>query len=182
MAAKINLVHHRYDSVRLARYGRNEFAQLCSYLNRLLPTRGIHDLDIHEELADMVFTRIKQVMVSLIWGDLFQTVGSSVLKITSGSSSGKRLSELDGDAFVNKFGIAENSSEFMLEEAFTIKLSTCESVLRVVLDETKLYDTFYENKMITDMFAREGCFISDFVFNMGGSEALAETYFGAMKH
>ena len=77
--------------------------------------------------------RIKQVMVSLIWGDLFQMVGSSVLKITSGPSSGKRLSELDGDAFVSKFGIAENSSEFTLEEAFTIKLSTCESVLRVVL-------------------------------------------------
>ena len=36
--------------------------------------------------------------------------------------------------------------------------------------------------MITDMFGREGCFILDFVFNMGGSEALAETYFVAMKH
>ena len=129
-----------------------------------------------------MFTRIKQAMVSLIWGGLSQTVGTSVLNIKSEPSSGKTLSELEGDASVTKFGISENSSEFTLQEAFTIKLSTCESVLRVVLDETKLYESFYENKIITDMLGREKCFILDFVFNMGGSEALAETYFGAMKH
>ena len=32
------------------------------------------------------------------------------------------------------------------------------------------------------MIGRESCFILDFAFNMGGSEALAETYFGVMKH
>ena len=32
------------------------------------------------------------------------------------------------------------------------------------------------------MTGKEGCIILDFVYNLGGSEALAETFFGVMKY
>ena len=32
------------------------------------------------------------------------------------------------------------------------------------------------------MIGREGCIVLDFVYNLGGSEALAKTYFGVMKY
>ena len=80
-------------------------------------------------------------------------------------------------SYITKFHI-HKSSEFTLEDTFEIELSTCEGVIEVKLDEALLWEQFYTNPQICKMLDREGCFILDFVFNMGGSEAFAETYFG----
>ena len=72
--------------------------------------------------------------------------------------------------------VLHESQDFVLEETFRIKLSTCDA-----MREIRLCEEMYKSDLMSGKIGCEGCFILDFIFNKGGSEALAETYFGIMK-
>ena len=98
-----------------------------------------------------------------------------------GPLAGKSLSDVETDSFVTKFSVDESSNCFHLEDKFRLSLSSGSEFI-VNFDEQFLWNQLYTHKLLTEEIGREGCFILDFAFNSGGSEALAETYFGIMKH
>ena len=166
--------------LNIFRYDKKEFALPCAYIEKLLPTRGIHNLEI-EELSQVIHLDLKRALAAIVWGDFFHSVGSLIFCIGSGPLSGKYLSDLGEDIFVTKLSVAEETRVFHLERRFSITLNNNDGFL-VKLDELSLWKFLYTNRSLSDKIGREGCFILDFTFNMGGSEALAETFFGIMKH
>ena len=52
----------------------------------------------------------------------------------------------------------------------------------VKLNESLLYKAIYENSRLSSLVGPEGCYLFDSSYNLDGSEALAETFFGVMKH
>ena len=82
---------------------RRSFALLSAYIEKLLPTRGIHNLEIEEELSQVIHLDLKRALAAIVWGDFFHFVGSRIFCIASGPLSGKYLSDLGEDTFVTKF-------------------------------------------------------------------------------
>ena len=136
----------------------------CRYVTLLLGARGIKNLEIHKKLLDLTYNKIKQAIVSLVWGEFFQAVGTNIFIITNGPSAGKRVNDLDGDAYITTFKVNEDTSEFTLEINFNMKLNTCEGNLEIKLNE--FWQKLYQNEMLFTAIGIEGCFILDFVFNM----------------
>lgn len=69
----------------------------------------------------------------------------------------------------------------MLEQTFEVKLSTSEEKLHVKLLEDRLWEALYKDPSLYSLVGREGCLALDFAFNIGGSEAIAETFFRVME-
>ena len=171
-----------FDSILISRYGRSEFEQLCRYIARSLSSKNIEELDIHEELSPVLHDNIKKAFASIVWGELFSTVGASVLVIQEGTHSGESLNELQGDAYITKFSVSKCTSKFLLHDNFSVKLNTCDNNFIVKLDEAKLWELIYTDSRVIEKIGRDSCYILDFAYNLGGSEAIAETYFGIMQH
>ena len=171
-----------YCPLNLARYGKDEFGSFCRYTKQLIESKGIVDLHIHEDLSSLLHDKIKAGMAEVIWGDLFTNIGCQMFQIVSGELKGKTLQQLAGDPYVEEFSVESCSREFTLENTFSIKLNTMAGNVSVKLNESLLYKAIYENSRLSSLIVPEGCYLIDLSYNLGGSEALAETFFGVMTY
>jgi len=125
-----------YDQVGLYLYGVEEFKELVDYVGSLETIKETR-LNFNYILAPQMMEKIKSALSSIIWGELFSTVGVKIFQVVEGPLKGKFLSELDGDPSVQKFSISE-SPTFILECNFLMKLTTTESSLKVKLVEPEI--------------------------------------------
>ena len=101
--------------------------------------------------------------------------------VDEGDLKGKYLSEVEGDPFLEEFNVMPDSSQFHLEKRFQVKMSNCEAELVVRLDENRLWHSIYCIDSLYQLIGKEACALLDFAYNMGGSEAISETYFSVME-
>ena len=125
-----------YDLVLLCLYGLEEFKEIYNYVSSI-PHLTSRNLSFHPALAQQQYDKIKSTVASIIWGDNFQEIGSTLFKIISDPLTGKLLSELEGDSFITEFTTVV-SSQFELEASFDVKLSTSDGKLRVKFEESNL--------------------------------------------
>ena len=144
-----------------------------------MPRISEHCSEVNVGLTSQIHDSIKFAVRDCVWGDLLSSVGSKCFTI-DGELKGSALSDLSEDSYVSEFS-AVVSSEFELENKFAIKLNNKDS-LNVKFDETQLFKFLYTEESLYARVGKAGCIVMDFVYNLGSSEALAETYFGMMKH
>ena len=172
-----------YDEVSLMLHGAEEFEELILHLQSTPHLACEKDLTFHRVMSSRIHDNIKNGIASTVWGDHFSCVGSKMFVISEGEDKGKPLHEVfDAEhAFVEKFSIAESSHNFTLEPEYFIKVSSKERNYRVKFVKSQLWESLYTEESLYKMIGREGCVALDYAFNIGGSEAIAETYFGVMK-
>lgn len=171
-----------YDDLEMALYGREEFKQIVAHVSTLPYVRVCKNIRINAVLSDRIHDNIKKAIVSTVWGDNFRTVGLSMFKIVDGQQKGSYLSELTNlpqDLFVSQFMV--DSNNFSLETSFSLCLGNSEQNFNVRLDEEKLWEALYSDESMYKLVGKEGSIILDFVYNIGGSEAIAETYFKVLE-
>lgn len=166
-----------YNRRRLAQQGREEFQELVNHISRLPQIGELKEiLCMDEELfVDEIFTKLKNCLASIIWDTNFQSVG---IKIFNNISTGQNI-VVSNDSFVTKFVDFEDSS-FSLDKRFTLKTSDGNE-FKVTINEKNLYYELFENRTLIQMIGREASIVLDFTFNMGGSEAIAESYYRVME-
>ena len=100
-----------------------------------------------------------------------------------GDQKGRVLNDLEGDGYVESLHVAtDNPDEFSGETKFIIKLSNCQGTFAVRLDDQQMWLNIYTESAVYSAIGPEGCVILDVAYNIGGSEAIAETYFGIMEN
>jgi len=67
--------------------------------------------------------------------------------------------------------------EFSINTKFFIKPSNSTSSFNIVLLESKLWEFLYTNESFYSLIGVQGNIVLDFVYNIRGSEAIAESYF-----
>ena len=94
---------------------------------------------------------------------------------------GKKLNDLEGDGFVELLHVAtDTQDEFSGETKFNIKL-ICQGT-SVRLDGQQMWFNIYKVSAVYSAIGPERCVIFDVAYNIGGSEANAETFFGIMEN
>ena len=127
-----------YDEVSLMEYGEIEFRHLVGFMAEI-PHFCNHDsLRFHPSLASKYFGAFKNGIVSLIWGDLFSTVGSRLFEIVDGPQKGKKIVDLKGESRIDCFSIDCSFEGFILESFFIIKLNISELSFRTRFLEEQL--------------------------------------------
>ena len=58
-----------------------------------------------------------------------------------------------------------------------VKLSNTEGGLQVKFLEDRLWEALYTEPSLYSIVGRPGCLALDYAFNLGGSEAIAESFF-----
>jgi len=79
-----------YDIIALTLYGAEEFNKYVKFLNTLPHIRIDDSLQFHPNMASRIHDKIKEAIVSVIWGDNFSNVGAYCLKIVEGEQSTER--------------------------------------------------------------------------------------------
>ena len=166
-----------FDEVAYALHGKSQFASIIEYVASLPQVNENPELCIHSAFSDQIFTKVKEGIATVIWGENFSKIGS---KIIEGPLKGKTLNQLMGDPCVIRLSKVD-SQEFNLDTIFDVSLSTVDGNLRVCLIEQAFYEALYCEKSLYSVIGKEGCIVLDFIYNLGGSECLAEIYFGVLK-
>ena len=170
-----------YNKLTVTMYGQEEFADLTDYVSSLKHIKEIRDISIHRAFAPVIYNDIKEAVASTVWGSNFSAVGRQMFRIAEGPLKGQTIADLAGDPFVESLQVADhNPGRFTPESQFDLKINTVESILRVDFQEEKLWEAFYTSQPLYTALKREGCIILDVAANIGGSEAIAETYYGIM--
>lgn len=177
--------HCPYNEVDLAMKGQEEFKSLYNYLAEC-PHVVETSLNFHPVLASRTHDKIKQAVASTIWGANLDTIGLPMLKIVDGPNKNKTLFEIESiinhpNLMVDSFSKEQISESFTLDPVFKITFVGLEAVFNVKIVKSVLWESLYNTPSFFNIIGKEGCFILDFAYNIGGSEAIAETYFGIMK-
>ena len=111
---------------------------------------------------------------------MLHVVGTRVLKVSKGDQKGKFI-EYFGDFSFDTFSVHTENKTFQLDKTFVIELKGSRQELYVHLDETSLWKEIYTNDKLFTALSKEACVVLDIARNMGGSEAVAESYYSVMK-
>ena len=174
-----------YNELDLAVLGDMEFREVYQYISKCSHVIR-SNLRFDPIMATRVHDRIKAAIASTVWGANFSSVGVNMLKIVDGDEKGKCLGDAKlvlnlASLSVEQFCKVQISEHFTLETVFQIKLVGLDTVYTVSVSKSVIWEAVYTNSSFFNVIGREGCFILDFAYNIGGSEAIAETYFGIMK-
>ena len=104
-----------------SRYGKEEFAELCCYLNKVCRERNIEAFQFPDETAAIFHQKIKEALSAVLWGDLFPEIGCEILIVDEGPAASKCLKDLDhdgGSPRLLKMELAESDTKFLLEPRF----------------------------------------------------------------
>ena len=168
-----------YDEVQLVTYGTSEFQDFVCYLSSL---QVCSHLNFHAALASRIHDRIKNAIVSVVWGDNFYSIGASLFEISDGEFKGKFLKEiLEPTDSISEFSLFEGT-EFSLSTQFVIRCKDLDNALKVTFNEPALWEAFYIKPELVKLLGREAGFALDRAYNMGGSEAIAESFFATMRN
>lgn len=88
--------------------------------------------------------------------------------------------KISDDSKVDTFCVKERTDEFQLEEHFSIKLEGASDQVCLALSEAAIWKEIYTNPVVYNLLGRVACVVLDVVYNMGGSEAIAESYYSVM--
>ena len=169
-----------YDPVALTLFGQQEFSEFFAYFSQLPRLKALGDLSFHPALAFKAHDRIKTAIASTLWGENFNSVGEKMFVIRDGPQKGKRICDLFGDSSLVELSLCENES-FSVEQPFTLKLDSSNTEFNVSFDEAELWKALYTYEPLYTAIGREGSIALGIAFNIGGSEAIAETFFGVME-
>lgn len=65
-----------FDKPLLARYGRVQFRRCVEFVACLPYVKEVVDareLDLHKDCSEVIFWKLKETLVKVVWGELFQT-------------------------------------------------------------------------------------------------------------
>ena len=171
-----------YNEVNLLLHGAEDFEELIGHLEKAPYLSNSPDITFHKVMAPRIYDSIKNSVVSTVWGDNFLNVGAKMFEIVCGEKKGKLLADVIPDhSSVCDFTIAESSRTFTLEPQYFIKVDSVTTKFKVKFLKSQLWESIYTDSALYSIIGREGCIALDFAYNIGGSEAIAETYFGVMK-
>ena len=81
---------------------------------------------------------------------------------------------------LENFTVATRAS-FHLDPEFELKVQGVDEVYRVKINEKRLYYELFCTRDLFDDLGKEASFVLDFTLNMGGSEAVAESFYSVME-
>ena len=121
-------------------------------------------------------------MVSTIWGEFFETIGCEIMHLKEGVYAGKSIKDAGEEkGCIVTMREIKSSTNFELESSFNITFEDG-SNSTFYLDEKVLFGAFFKNEEFFKKVGRESCVLLDFCWSLGGSEAIAETFFGMMSN
>lgn len=110
---------------------------------------------------------------------MFTSVGQRIFTIEAGPHKGKSLRAIQ--PFPSRLvGFSVAAVEyFVVEDLFDMEFSDGTTYC-VSLNEDNLWHEVYTNETVYGKLGREACIMLDIAYNMGGSEAVAESYYSVM--
>lgn len=170
-----------YNKAILAVHGECEIKEIVKYLASMDIFKSSPDHQMDVRLATTFLQRIKDLVADTIWGDHYSSIGRNVLRLITGPNQGKYLQDVTEEKIVSFTVRPAERDSFELEPSFSATVESASSY-NVVLDEARLFKHFMSNAEVYSQVGIEACAILDFCWSLGGSEAIAETYFGIMKN
>lgn len=107
-------------------------------------------------------------------------MGLEVFELLEGVKKGQPLKTVAANSDFVKSFYSVSSTNFQLECGFSITLASSETSYNVVLKEKLLWKEVYVNPRLFEALGKEACLVLDVALSMGGSEAIAETYYSVM--
>lgn len=72
-------------------------------------------------------------------------------------------------------------SQFSTSTYYKFKFDHCDEQIIAYLNEEKLFKFIYTDKRVYESLGREACCVLDFVYSLGGTEAVVESYYSVME-
>ncbi|XP_018026712.1 uncharacterized protein LOC108682107, partial [Hyalella azteca] len=160
-----------YDKVKLHLHGISSFKKFVNYVSNLPHVRESGFLNINSVLSNSLFDKLKEFLVSTIWGELLHVVGTEIFH----QLSGEPMSKLGNDSTVEKL-TEETNASFQLQKNFVVKISNKDEPLTVALNEGVFYSLIFSKEEVYTVLGKDLCTLLDVSLCLGGSEAVAESY------
>ena len=149
-------------------YGVEECQEIMKVISRMQHIEEC-GIDFDPRLAYRYMICLKEAVAAGVWDGLCPEWFIDVK-----TSMSMKL----GDLQIVEFSPTQTTSEY--ESTFMIKLSDG-SEIKVRLHEQSVYASFYSNERIFSIAKPPSCIILDVVLSKGGPEAIAESYYSAMR-
>ena len=170
-----------------AKLGKAEFrkvVEFVSVLPHVIELTSKDGVEFGYELTDVIFWKLKAVIIKIVWGELFHSLFhhfcKTILNSSKSSFSGVPNTPLGpvvlpNDVFCVSF-TREVVDEFNLSDIYKVILSNKAEFL-VVLQEDAVIKALYTNPLFYQAIGREFCIIFDIMYSKTGTEAVAESVY-----
>jgi hypothetical protein len=136
------------------------------------------NLEIGSALASTMFWRLKKVLISIVWGDMFPTQFIQFFKmiiIKDNKEFSLKYLVVPEGVIVTKF-LEGTRQRFTLSDVFDLELSNGVK-MNVLFEDEVLIKSLYTDLSFYSAVGQEFCLIFDIFYAKSGTEAVAESFF-----
>ena len=166
------------DRNSFAGLGLAAFRQCVCYVSALPHVQQFiqeNELEMGNAFAEKIYWRLKSSLLEIIWGNKFVSLFPTFFKKMIDSKSKLAEIVLRPNATVTKFETAPFQG-FDLVDKYVVTLSD-RSVLTVVLQESKVIESLYNESNFYQSAGQEFCIIFDVLYSKMGTEIPAESFY-----
>ena len=167
------------DKAAFAKLGALEFKKCVAFVS-LLPHVKSLNLPLCEELSSAIFWRLKETLISVVWGEFFPSMFPKFFKTQDKKTNKLKETHFKDGEFLKSFQKAE-STEFTLSEVYSIVLDNGDRET-VVLQEQELISALYTDPQFYSSVGQEFCIIFDVLYAKTGTEAVVESFYGVVRN
>jgi hypothetical protein len=157
-------------------HGISSFKEVADYVSNLHYGGESGFLNINSVVCILPFDKLKEFLVSAVWGELLHIVRTEIFY----QLSGEPMSKLGDDFVVEKLPEEANAS-FQLQKNFVVKILNKDAPLTIALNEGVFYSLIFTKEELYTILGKDLCISLDMFLSLGDSEAVAETYYAVMK-
>ena len=181
------------DKAKFIGVGQAEFRRCVSFISQLPHVKPLIDdgsLELGPEFADIIFRRLKKVLVSVVWAEFFPSFFVEFfMKLeepqtdehgsTNGQQPQQQRLKLGQNVTIVAFMRINDDGPFDLREKYHLELADW-SNHRVVFSEHRFIRSLYVDATFYNAVGTEFCLVFDVFYAKTGTEAVAESFYRVM--